>query len=658
MATRSKRKTAKKKAVSRKAAPKKTVKKKAAKKATSVYNKLDPCLLLGASHSKVAHKLGIADKPISKSVASMSKVGIGIRSLAGRMSTKAANDYVQQDLVPVLIECTDVAGTKKKIKSLGGNSTGLTSTKLAARVPRSKLKSLARYAKIGYIEASTRLRPTCNLAHESSGLVVSGSPTVPETGRGVLVGVIDTGIDLNHAAFQSGGNTRIVNYLDQESGNEFSQAQIDAGNASGSIDIIGHGTHVAGIAAGNGAGSPNSHWRGVAPDADLAIVKTTFDSADIAVAILHIFGVADAHNQPCVINLSLGGHFGAHDGSSISERMIDDLSGDGHAVVVSAGNEGNDSIHASTTLNGGLTPADRWVADFRISPRIFQTANGPVEAGLIQVQVWHQREDAVTISLRSPTGNIFTAPANDKQEFDLGSIFVEASHQQHPYSLDNSTTFFIVTDPDQSILSGWSIIAEDDQAAGGVQVGSVHCWILDGAMGQFSSGVTNSHLVGMPGTSFSAITVASYASRKEWPSRAPNSPGGIFRADAINLEDISHFSSMGPTRDGHNKPEIAGPGQLLLAPLSGDALLEEIPNFLRVPNRPYAALQGTSMSAPYVTGAIALLLEKNSSLSWAEIKRRLIKSASQDEFTHPCWNARWGYGRLQVQRLLEIEPAS
>jgi subtilisin family serine protease len=604
----------------------------------------------------VAHELGITDK--SKGDSRISKIAIGIRSLADRMSVKAANNYVEHDLVQVLIECTDIASTQKKIESLGGSSTRLTSNKVAAGVPRSKLKSLAGFAKIGYVEASTQLKPTCDLAHESSGLTANGSVTVLQKGSGVLIGIIDTGIDVGHAAFQSNGSTRIVNYLDQETGNEFSQTQIDAGDADGAVDLIGHGTHVAGIAAGNGAGSPNKRWRGVAPEADLAIVKTTFDSADIAVAISHIFNLADARNQPCVVNLSLGGHFGAHDGSSVSERMIDDLSGDGRVVVVSAGNEGNSSIHASTVLDRAQAPADRWVADFRISPRIFQTASGPQQAGLIRVQVWHPSEDAVTILLRSPTGNTFQAPQNDKQESNLGNIFVEASHQQHPYSLDHSTSFLIVTDPDASLLSGWSIIAEDNQAAGGVKVGSVHCWILDSAMGNFTSGMSNSHLVGMPGTSFSAVTVASYASRKEWPSRAPNVPGGKFRADAINLGDISHFSSMGPSRDGHNKPEIAGPGQLLLAPLSSHTSLEHIPDFLRVSNRPYAGMQGTSMSSPYVAGAIALLLEKNNNLNWAEIKRRLIKSALQDEFTQPCWNARWGYGRLQVQRLLEIEPAS
>ncbi len=642
----------------KKTTKKKVTKKTAKKKTVSAFSKLDPYLLLGASHSKVTHKLGITEKPKPEVTPSVSKVALGIRSLADHMSTKAANDYIQKDLVSVLIESDDGTATQKKIKSLGGTSTPLTSNKMMAKIPRSNLKSLAGFARVGYIEASTRLKPTCDQAHESTGLVVNGSTTLSETGQGVLVGIIDTGIDVSHPAFKSGGSTRIVNYLQQETGEEFTQADIDAGDADGSIDVVGHGTHVAGIAAGNGAGSPGRDWRGVATGADLAIVKTTFDTADIAVAIKHIFDLADTRNQPCVVNLSLGGHFGAHDGSSVVERMIDDLSGDGRVVVVSAGNEGNDSIHASTTIAGGLTPPGRWVADFRINPRLIQTASGPVEAGLIFVQVWHQREDAVTISLRSPTGNLFNAPESDKQEFDLGSIFVEASHQQHPYSKDNSTSFFIVTDPTLALLNGWSIIAEDDQANGGIQVGSIHAWIPDGAMGHFSSGATDSHLVGMPGTSFSAITVASYASRKEWPSQDPNRPGGVFRADAINVDDISHFSSMGPTRDGHNKPEIAGPGQLLLAPLSGDASEDEIPKFLRVPNRRYAALQGTSMSAPYVTGAIALLLEKDNNLDWAEIKRRLIKSAAQDGFTQPCWNARWGYGRLQVQRLVEIEPAS
>ena len=85
---------------------------------------------------KVAHKLGIAEKPKAGAIPEISKREIGIRSLADRMSTKAANDYVQEDIVSVLIESSDCPGTIKKVKSLGGTTMPLTSSKMMAKVPR------------------------------------------------------------------------------------------------------------------------------------------------------------------------------------------------------------------------------------------------------------------------------------------------------------------------------------------------------------------------------------------------------------------------------------------------------------------------------------------------------------------------------------------
>jgi len=84
--------------------------------------------------------------------------------------------------------------------------------------------------------------------------------------------------------------------------------------------------------------------------------------------------------------------------------------------------------------------------------------------------------------------------------------------------------------------------------------------------------------------------------------------------------------------------------------------LEEVPNWFRVTRSQYTALQGTSMAAPYVTGALALLLEKDPTIDSAEAKRRLIKSAKQDSFSGPCWNPKWGYGKVDVEKLLSVEP--
>ncbi|MDJ0701017.1 MAG: S8 family serine peptidase [Woeseiaceae bacterium] len=625
-------------------------------KAPAGLRKLDPALLTGALRAKKERRVKVSrSKTLRMAAAPLSKsLRPGVQSLAANLPSSRAMDFLKDDLVPVIIDSGKPEALDEQIKRWKGDSKQISRTTLCARVPRTRLMDVAGYRGVRYVEASTKLRPHCDLAHRSTGLLpktTGFNRQVSQTGQGVLVGIVDTGIDVGHSAFRSGGSTRIVNYLDQERNVEFTSAEINAGSASGSVDEIGHGTHVAGIAAGNGAGSPNGEWAGVAPDADLAIVKTTFSSSDIALAVNHIFSVADARSQPCVVNLSLGGHAGGHDGTTVTERAIDQMSGVGKMVVVSAGNEGRDNIHATTILTNEANA--RWAPDFTINAQVFATDSGPQQFGLAFVQVWSQREDSVDISLRSPNGELFSVANNGDAEFDRGLFFIEATHRRHPYSGDDVTSFTIITVPQDQWLGGWSIVVEK---AGTIKVGAVHAWIADGSQGFFIDEASDDYLVGMPGTAFSAITVASYATRKQWPSREPNQSDGTFLLNAMNVDDISYFSSPGPSRDRHNKPEIAAPGQWLLAPLSSDASTAEMPNWLRVPGRAYAALQGTSMSAPYVTGALALLLEKDGNIDWAEAKRRLIKAASQDQYTTAAWNQRWGYGKLSVKRLLTIEP--
>lgn len=388
-------------------------------------------------------------------------------------------------------------------------------------------------------------------------------------------------------------------------------------------------------------------WRGVASEADLAIVKTTMDSVGIAPGVAHIFDVAEERSQPCVINLSLGGHFGGHDGSSVVERVIDELSGPGRIVAVAAGNENSRKLHAGIDLNPDRKVPARWVADLEIEPRMI---NGHL-LGMLVVQVWHQREDTLDVYLRSPTGEMFSVEAETSTAVDRGSFSVQASHRRAGYSADHVTTFGVETLPQTQLLTGWSIIVQEAKR-GNAPVGAIHAWVLNRDMGHFTHGTAQSYLVGMPGTAFSAITVASYATRRTWTAEPD---GGRRPLDAINLEDISYFSSPGPTRDRHNKPEVAAPGQWILAPLSSTASEVHVPEWMRVHDRPYAAMQGTSMATPYVSGAIALLLERAPNLDWAEIKRRIIKSARTDRFTKPSWNSRWGYGKLDVEGLLKVE---
>ena len=638
----------KKKAPARHPRPRKTVSE------TSPLAKLDPMLRLGASRAKVEARFQprALEVPAVRPQA-VSGLPLGIHSLASRLSRVGAERLQKEDLVSVVIDCGAGESVRESVDQWGGCGTRVSPSTVVARVPRTELESLARLSAVRYVEASTKLKLHSDLAHVSSGLVRAGVRTVPQTGAGVLVGIVDTGIDVSHPAFHSGGKTRIVNYLDQFTDQEFDSTKIDAGDAAGSTDTIGHGTHVSGIAAGNGGGSPNSALRGVAPEADLAVVKSTLETADILTAIAHIFDLAKARNQPAVVNCSFGGHVGGHDGSTIIERTIDELSGPGRIVVVSAGNEGSDPIHAHGVVRGEGATAARWDAKFSLSPRTFQGESGPVELGILFLQVWHQREDRLKVRLRSPSGNFLDPPAEGSKEHDFGSFFVEASRQVHPYSGDTLVTFEIITLPQAQWLSNWTLVAEEE-SPGSATVGAVHAWIRDGAEGRFTTGATFEYLIGMPASAYSAVAVASYATRNQWKSRDPQNP--TIHLEDLALEALSSFSSPGPTRDGDTKPEVAAPGEWLLAPLSKDALPSELPPFTRVLGIEYASLRGTSMSAPYVTGSLALLLQKDGSIDWSEAKRRLIKSTRQDRHSGVCWNAGWGYGKLDLERLLTIEP--
>jgi subtilisin family serine protease len=236
-----------------------------------MVSKLDPLLILGAmatgrertSKSKGAKGLAPA-------------MDFGVCSLTAQMGPKAFESFQKEELVPVLVDANDSSQIEKKVAQWSGRSKPISATTLAVQVPRTKLGDLARLAAVRYVEASHRLKPHCDLAHVSTGLIQAGQRSVSQAGAGVLVGVVDTGIDASHRAFWAGSQSRIVDYLDQTSGKHYTQADITADAARDSSDEVGHGTHVAGMAAGNGGGSTGLRFAGVAPKADLAVVKTTF----------------------------------------------------------------------------------------------------------------------------------------------------------------------------------------------------------------------------------------------------------------------------------------------------------------------------------------------------------------------------------------------
>ena len=239
---------------------------------------------------------------------------------------------------------------------------------VTAWVPLSGLRTLAEQPGVEYIEASSLLYPELDSSVPATraDLVHGGSYNL--RGQGVLVTVFDTGLDYTHDDFRNpDGTTRVLYMWDQtvsgtppsgfSYGAEWTKSDIDAELGVSPPGVVneqdsnGHGTHVAGIAAGNGRATGNSQpadtYVGMAPEADILIVKggnDSFPTSNVIDGIAWAMARADQLGQPIVINLSLGGHSGAHDGTRAHELAITAAVGQGKVIVVSAGNSAG-SIH-------------------------------------------------------------------------------------------------------------------------------------------------------------------------------------------------------------------------------------------------------------------------------------------------------------------------
>ena len=487
------------------------------------------------------------------------------------------------------------------------------------------------------------------------------------TGKNVILGFVDTGIDWKHLDFRSDADTtksRILWIWDQTAtgshptgftyGAEYSQLQINSELGSAppkvvkEVDNDGHGSHVAGIAAGDGSSS-SSGYIGVAPDADIIFVKTTFDDADIIDGITYIKNKAVAAGEPFVINLSLGSQDGAHDGTSADEKVIDAVLADtGCAIVVAAGNEGADQIHADSTVSRGGSVSYQFTIPAYTPSNISQN-------DYVYFDMWYGAEDQLTVAVTSPNGSVVTAisgnlvstqtPAGDGQvEID------NASQGVSPLNGANECLIYVfdavASKPPRA--GTWQIkISGVSVAKGG---GAYDIWLSDASMSgadgsspEFTTGYSFRKLVGSPGTSKKAITVGSYVTKLAWNSIK----GGTYSfvgGDTIN-GNFSSFSSMGPTRDGRQKPEICAPGEVIVSALSKNSSPDSA---LIDPDGKHVVMQGTSMATPHVAGVAALLLQARPSSTSVQLKNAITSSARRDAFTGYAASPQWGYGKIDA----------
>jgi subtilisin family serine protease len=500
-----------------------------------------------------------------------------------------------------------------------------------AFLPLDSLEPLSEDPSVERIIPSRYLRPLMDVA--------PGKVHLPEfrhelslNGKGVIIGVIDSGIDPKHPAFQG----RILRIWDQnlhgDGVPEGDYGEELTGRLTVSRDFDGHGSHVAGIAASN-----DSTYGGVAPEADLLIVKTDFNDAHIADGIRYIFRIAGELGRPAVINLSLGAHWDAHDGTDSLSQVIDSESGPGRIVCTAAGNEGNDNIHAQHMVPKGMMRTSRFRVPSDSADNVF--LNG-----------WYPGSMSMEISVRTPKG--FATPFQK---------VIASGDSELNYSLPEGEVRIATPGPDPANgdhnfliqISGVPLNSVSKQVTAGVwqlrmrnkstSRGRVDIWIMDNLMSQevFFSGtsVKDSMKIGSPGAASKSITVASYTTKVKWTDI-----NGQQQKVELILDDISEFSSEGPLRNDVEKPEVAAPGAMIVSTLSADSR----PANEDMIDSGHRVMAGTSMATPFLTGIVALLLERNTALDPNEVKTQLRECSHIPGKQSKTFDPKWGFGLIDV----------
>ena len=526
-------------------------------------------------------------------------------------------------------------------------------------------------------------------------------------GKGVVVGIIDTGIDARHPDFRNAdGTTRIAWVLDMsmqplgELGHAeleakygctsprqlpcrvLDAAMIDASLRGGPLELprdpVGHGTHVASIAAGNGG--EGGTFVGVAPASTLIVARVTpaggneIADTDIVTAARFIFDRAEAMGMPAVVNISLGGDFGPHDGTSPLEKGLAELVGPEHpgrAIVVAAGNSGALYEDAAGRIYGVHTEA-RVVPSTTTRIRLLLPGTkGDTVTGQAYVWLTFRPFDDVSIGIEGPGGERWmrqvsrgSSVGENRAEFNA-AIVHGVVDDLTPLTDDTHGAIVAI---DGTFPAGESVTLTLEGS------GTPKLWVQGGGdlgpsgvyPGVLFEGATKEGTINVPATHPELIAVGCTINRVRWTDAAGGeyalaSFGGILRP---REDGTCFFSSAGPTATGLLKPDVSAPGAFVAAAMSEDARPGKGPSLFDAPpgfcdergdcllvSDEHALLSGTSMSAPMVAGAIALLFQRDPSLTQDRLLAFVQAGSRQPKGDVP-FDFQLGAGALDVEGML------
>lgn len=519
-------------------------------------------------------------------------------------------------------------------------------------VPESEMEVLSATEQIEYVEKPKRLF-FADAAGNGASCYAPGSRLFGTlTGKGVLVAVIDSGISYWNEDFRKAdGTTRILYLWDQVLGREFTAEQINEALAAGSrqqaqtvvpsIDTTGHGTAVAGIAAGGG-GTGGASYAGTARESDLLIVRLGTPRAEafprtteLMRALTYTVNKAVELQMPVAVNLSFGNTYGAHNGTSLLERFLDNVSEIGRSVIcVGSGNEGASGGHvggrvAVTGRNGrsgvggsqfagggvvrgndGLNSqfAERRailgneVLNSQLTGRLTNKVNiidstvaenmtrvelvvGDYENG-VNIQLWKEYTDRYAVILVSPAGSYLIVDTDrpGKQTYRLEKTEILLYNGEPAPYLTSQELYFDLLPVEGShyVNSGvWTFLLEPIETVTGNYTFYLPSGTVRNAQTRFVRPTPDVTLT-IPSTASKVITVGAYDPQYE--SYADFSGRGYLYQEQVNSR----------TSDSFVKPDLVAPGVDVMAPDRDGG---------------YSPVTGTSFATPFVTGAAALLMQ-------------------------------------------------
>lgn len=521
------------------------------------------------------------------------------------------------------------SGNLDDIRALGIQIVELQNEFAIVTIKENLIERLADFPQIEYIEKPKRLFFQIENGKRASCIPQVQRPPLLLTGRGTLVAIIDTGIDYANAVFRNAdGTTRILYLWDQSLsenppegylvGSEYTSEQINEALRQPTLqqqrmlvpsqDVSGHGTAVAGVAAGNGNG-----YRGVAYESDLIVVKLGLPrlngfprTTELMQAIDYVVRKALELQRPVAINISFGNTYGAHDGNSLLEQFIQDIANRWKSVIcIGTGNEGNTAGHVSGVLGDN--------EDVEIELAVQENETG------LNLQIWKAYYDVMDISIQSPSG-VRVGPIQEilgSQRFRIGETQLLLYYgEPSPYTIDQEIFIDFLPRTDFITTGIWKIILSPRK----VVSGNYAMWLPSNNVLNEGTGFLNPSVAGtqtIPSTAFRTIGVGAY-----------------------NSETMTYADFSGRGYGARIKPDIVAPGVGIRAPIPGGG---------------FGEFSGTSFATPFVTGSAALLMQwgivngNDSFLYGEKLKAYLQRGAREILGFEEYPNQVVGYGALCVE---------